>query len=61
MDKNDRDVIELKLDGEEVRLNAYVRSVIREVNLGILRSLDWPAESPRIFEMNLKFKLPKSA
>lgn len=60
MDRNDRDVIELKLDGEELRLNAYVRSVIREVNLGILRSLDWPVESPGSFEMNLKVKLPKS-
>jgi len=59
MDKSSADVIEVKLDGQELRLNAYVRSVLREVNVGILRTLDWPLESPQQFELRLQIKLSK--
>ena len=57
MDDNNGDVIELKLDGQQIRLNAYVCSVLREINLGLLRTLDLPKESPNMLDLTLKVKL----
>ncbi|MCX6641210.1 MAG: hypothetical protein NTW14_12165 [bacterium] len=59
MKEQNEDLIELKVDGKTVKLNPYVRSVVKQVNLGILRTLDLPVKSPRQYELNIKLNLPE--
>jgi len=50
--------IEISVDGVPVDLNPFVRGVLREVNLGILKTLTLPVSSPQQFQLKLKLNLP---
>ena len=53
------EIIQIKVDDKELEINQFVHDVIKEVNLGILKTLDLPGEKPDTFEMRIKLKLPE--
>ena len=59
MIKSLEEIIQIKVDDKELKINQFVHDVVKEVNLGILRTLDLPGENPDTFEMKIKIKLPE--
>lgn len=46
-------IVELKINGKEVSLNAFVQKVLRNVNLGIINALKIEAEELMEIEIRI--------